>query len=92
MIDQSGTLAEGVEVTLIERCASEECGCPEEKYLIGGVETTIHMEADGKMHVSLDDGDSETEMMFHSVRDLDHGRDLALGWAKAMLFATVGWR
>lgn len=44
---------------LLSQHASEECGCPEETWLMGNVEVTLHMEEDGSGHILLDAGDWE---------------------------------
>lgn len=85
-------LAGRIDVELVEKRLSEECACPEEEWLVNGCTTIIHMESDGKMHVLIDSGDDgATDMMFHSIASLDDGRDLGLGWARAMLYSTSGW-
>jgi hypothetical protein len=75
---------------LLEKTRSEECGCPEERWLVGGIETTIHEEGDGTVHCILDDGNAQAEMTFRFA-SLEEARDPVLGWARAMLFATHGW-
>lgn len=79
------------EPQLLERRASEECGCPEELWLVGGVETTIHEEGDGTVHCFMDSGDAQCEVVLHSLGTLDAARPVALGWATAMLYSTTGW-
>lgn len=81
-----------VELQLLEARASEECGCPEELWLVGGCETTIHVEPDGDMHCIIDNGSEAAEMTFQgSIGSLDDARDLLLGWAAAMLYSRTGW-
>lgn len=79
------------ELKLLERRKSEECSCPEEVWLVGNVECTIHEEADGSCHVIMDNGDAQSEMEFSNVGKLDDARDLLLGWARANLYAMRGW-
>lgn len=80
-----------IKLLLEEVRASEECGCPEEVWLVGHVETTIHVEPNGHIHCIMDAGDQQAEMTFHDLPSLDVARDLVLGWAKAMLFSNYGW-
>lgn len=47
------------ECELLEQRPSEECGCPEELWLMGNIEVTLHLEADGTGHILLDAGDWE---------------------------------
>lgn len=42
---------------LLEQRPSEDCGCPEELWLMGNLEATIHLEADGTGHIFIDSGD-----------------------------------
>lgn len=44
---------------LLEQRPSEDCGCPEELWLMGSIEVTLHMERDGSGHILLDGGDWE---------------------------------
>jgi len=81
-----------VTVQFVEARASEECGCPEEHWIVGGIDTVIHMEENGEVHVHMDGGDAgETSLFMKGMACLDDCRDMALGWAKAMLFASHGW-
>ena len=45
----------------IERRKSEDCGCPEEDWILNGIYTTIHLEDDGSGHILLDFGDNGEE-------------------------------
>ena len=65
--------------TLIEIRASEECGCPEELWLMGNIEVTIHLESDGSGHIIADAGDWEHDFTVQcaSMNDL---RDQAAAW------------
>lgn len=47
---------------LIEARASEECGCPEELWLVGTLEVLIHLEEDGSGHIFVDTGDWELDI------------------------------
>lgn len=44
---------------MLEARPSEDCGCPEELWLMANIEVTIHLEADGTGHILLDAGDWE---------------------------------
>lgn len=38
---------------------SEQCGCPEEDWIMGNIEVTIHLEEDGSGHLLFCGGDWE---------------------------------
>ncbi len=40
---------------------SEECGCPEEEWLVENLLLTVHFEPDGRGHIIIDGGDWEVE-------------------------------
>lgn len=46
---------------LIEARASEECGCPEELWLVDTLEVLIHLEENGEGHIMIDAGDWEID-------------------------------
>lgn len=56
------TLENGLHVDLLEQRPSEECGCPEEVWLMGGLEVTIHLEDDGTGHIIADAGDWDADV------------------------------
>lgn len=74
--DATGGLAP---VRLIARCPSEECGCPEELWIVDGVEMLIHIEPDGRGDVLLFLGDEEVERTFECAGLADL-RAKAFGW------------
>jgi hypothetical protein len=47
----------------IESRKSDECGCPEEDWIIGMLFVTIHIEPDGSGHIFIDCGDWEKEKL-----------------------------
>lgn len=44
---------------LLEARPSEECGCPEELWMMASLEVIIHLEPDGTGHILIDAGDWE---------------------------------
>lgn len=48
---------------LVESRVSDECGCPEEDWLINGIHATIHMEPVSGGHIFLDCGIWEDEKL-----------------------------
>lgn len=42
---------------LIEARPSEDCGCPEEEWIMGSLVVTIHLEENGEGHIEVDGGD-----------------------------------
>lgn len=44
---------------LIKSSQSDECGCPEEDWIIGMLYATIHIEPDGGGHIFIDSGNWE---------------------------------
>lgn len=59
-------------VQLLACLPSEECGCPEEIWLVDGIQALIHFEADGSSECFLYAGDWEAERQFQSrnIQDL----------------------
>lgn len=66
-------------VLLAER-PSEDCGCPEQDWDLGGVFTTIHLEEDGSGHILFDNGDWDAERLVKCSGMTD------------LLQAAVDWR
>lgn len=64
---------------LLEQRPSEDCGCPEELWLMGSLEVTLHLEEDGSGHVIADAGDWDGDLFvdFTSMEDL---RTKAADW------------
>lgn len=46
---------------LLEQRPSEDCGCPEERWIMGKIEVTLHLEEDGSGHILVDAGDWERD-------------------------------
>jgi hypothetical protein len=55
-------LESGLQCQLLEQRPSEECGCPEELWLMGNLEVTIHLEDDGSGHIIADAGDWDADL------------------------------
>lgn len=51
-----------MEFDIIDSGYSEDCGCPEERLIVGMVEAFIHLEPDGTGEVFLDVGDWQDEI------------------------------
>lgn len=51
-------------VELLASLPSEECGCPEEIWVINGYEVLIHFEEDGSSEMVIYTGDNEHEIWF----------------------------
>ncbi|OUV22139.1 MAG: hypothetical protein CBC55_04935 [Gammaproteobacteria bacterium TMED95] len=49
--------------TLVKVGLSDECGCPEEEWIIGQLHTIIHMEPDTGGHIFIDCGDWDDEKL-----------------------------
>lgn len=44
--------------------SDEDCGCPEEEWVMHNTHVTIHLEPDGSGHAFFDTGDWDTEHHF----------------------------
>jgi len=65
---------------------SEECGCPEEEWLVGGINLIIHHDPDGRVHAFMDGGDwGEADAMFPGFASLDEARPTVFDWATSVL-------
>jgi|TARA_R100000687_G_C6409763_1_gene145888 hypothetical protein len=64
---------------LIEERASEDCGCPEELWIMGSLEVTLHLEEDGQGHVIADAGDWEGDL-FTECSGIEDLRTHAADW------------
>ena len=53
-----------MDMTHIASRKSEKCGCPEEDWVMGMVDVTIHIEPDGSGEAFLYTGDWEDEISF----------------------------
>lgn len=70
---------------------SEECGCPEEEWLVAGLTLVVHLEPDGTGHAILDSGDWDAEEVFRRVATIDDVREAAFAWCDVFVWHdTVG--
>lgn len=69
---------------LIDTRASDECGCPEEDWVIGMLFVTIHLEPDGSGHIFLDGGDWGTDEKIVPCDGIEELRTLAHEWVDAI--------
>lgn len=68
---------------LIEQRRSEECGCPEEEFIIGMCYFTAHLEENGSCDLFLDMGDWDDERTGISCDGTVEGmRQKAREWAE----------
>lgn len=69
------------EIILMTTQHSEDCGCPEEHYLINGVDLEIHFDKTGEVDAFMDGGDWGEA--FKTVRGAspDVARIEVLAWA-----------
>lgn len=70
----------GLQCELLWSGPSEECGCPEERWLVGNIEAIVHYEEDGSGHIILDGGDWQDERDVVNVSSLTALRDQAIDW------------
>lgn len=68
---------------LIETRVSDECGCPEEDWIIGAMYTTIHMEPVSGGHILIDCGDWEDEKLVE-CENMDQLRLKAVEWINSI--------
>lgn len=65
---------------------SEECGCPEEQWLVGVIDLTIHTDPDGSVHAFMDGGDEgQADTSLHGFASLDAARPTVFDWAASIL-------
>lgn len=69
--------------TLEAAYPDEDCGCPVEEWVCGGVSLQLHYEADGSMEVFADTGDWEMNVPLKSTT-MDAAREEAFAWADAL--------
>lgn len=62
-----------------------ECGCPEETYLIGGVDLVVHFEPNGDCDAFLDTGDDCADWTTHEGMSRFNGRLAAFAWAGSLI-------
>lgn len=72
-----------VQTSLIEARPSEECGCPEELWMMGSLEVLIHFEADGSGHIIADAGDWQHDF-FADCADMSDLRQQAITWVNSL--------
>lgn len=56
-----------------------DCGCPEEDWLVNGLDLTVHFEANGDVDAFLDAGDWEADATFQASNQ-DEGRAAVFAW------------
>ena len=71
-----------LDFTLEDQRLSDECGCPEEEYTIGLCYIIAHLEPDNSVHLFLDMGDWNEEVMRHCDGTVEGMRLAAINWAK----------
>lgn len=67
----------------VESRQSDECGCPEEDWIIGVLYTTIHPEPDGSGHILIDCGDWEDERLV-PTKSIEELRVAAVSWVESI--------
>ena len=58
-------------VRMIAALPSEECGCPEELWIVNTFEVLIHFEASGASEMFVYTGDYEIEKSFEGCRNMN---------------------
>ena len=73
-----------MENNMLDSRPSEDCGCPEEDWVLSGLFVTIHLEEDGSGHIMMIGECSETEKLVacNGIEDLRHQ---AAEWAKELV-------
>lgn len=66
----------------IESRKSDECGCPEEDWVIGQLYTTIHLEPVTGGHIFIDCGDWQREKLV-DCRSIEELRLKAVEWCNS---------
>ncbi|MFZ5704947.1 MAG: hypothetical protein ACOY5R_06730 [Pseudomonadota bacterium] len=64
--------------------ASEECGCPEEEWVVGNCTLIMHFEDDGSIHGLLDAGDWDADKTFRGFCSLDAARPSIFDWVASL--------
>ena len=70
-----------IKLELVERRASDECGCPEEEWIINGATLIVHMDLDGNAAAFLDWGDNDDSCDIVDVKDIGAAFGRAVAWA-----------
>jgi hypothetical protein len=76
---------ETVEVLFIGERPNDHCGCPEELYIVGGVDLALHHE-DGAVDCHMDWGDADAETSIPCTSMVEE-RELGLAWARQQVWA-----
>ncbi len=61
----------------------EDCGCPVEEWVYGGISLTIHFEEDGKIEIFADCGDWDREFDVEAAT-IEAARAEAFAWVDAL--------
>lgn len=72
---------------LLEERPSEDCGCPEELWVMGSLEVTIHLEDNGEGHVIADAGDWDGDL-FVTCSGMADLRKQAADWINTFPLET----
>lgn len=64
---------------LLEQRPSEDCGCPEELWMMGNLEVILHLEEDDSGHIIADAGDWEGDL-FVDRANMEELRRHAAEW------------
>ncbi|MAA93742.1 MAG: hypothetical protein CML22_07245 [Rheinheimera sp.] len=67
---------------LVETRTSDECGCPEEDWIIGLLYVTIHLEPGTGGHIFIDCGDWEDEKLIECIT-MEELRIKAVEWVSS---------
>lgn len=70
--------------TILERAyPDEDCGCPVEEWIAGGVSLTLHFEPDGAMEMFADTGDWDASVPL-KASTMEAAREEAFAWIAAL--------
>lgn len=72
---------------LLTQRPSEDCGCPEEEWIMNSLFIIIHLEDDGTGHVFMDCGDWDSDQFFE-VDNMSDLRIKAEEWANSFKHIT----
>ena len=67
----------------IEARKSDECGCPEEDWVIGMLYVTIHIEPDNSGHIFIDCGEWQDEKLV-PTKSIEELRMSAVDWVESL--------
>lgn len=68
---------------LLRAYPDEDCGCPVEEWLCGGVELILHFEPDGSMEMFADGGEWDTNVSLKAT-NMEAARAEAFAWVNAL--------